>query len=473
MTDERYNGKPKQRPRRPVGVDQDPPHKIDIEERFVGSLMCWPEQLDAVTLICKPTDMYRSTHEIIYQALIELHSRNAPIDMMLLCEHLDRTGKLELVGGDSEIRDLATKHPLSIHILEDAHKIAEYAIVRRLIQAANEIRLDAYAYQESADDLAAKAQQAIYLASEGTQATPVITLTENLSDTVRKIALRSERVIEGVKTGLTRFDNFIGSYLRNGDYVIVAGRPGSGKTSLALRILETCAIQIHKPALFISLEMGDEAVGERFLSSMAGIESNRLKMAWLLSKEEKEAIGGACEILKSDLVRIVFEGKLSASQIVALARREKRVNDIRLLIIDYIQNIKGTGLKEGRIERRDEVAKISDMMKDLGKTLQIPVIALAQLNRQPEGRKDHRPIMSDLKETGQLEADADMVVFTYRDEYYDPQLNVGVAELIIAKNRNGPTGTIGVAFEKRFARFDDLTPDRQREWDEAQKSKYN
>ena len=436
-----------------------PPQSIDAEESILSAILIDNDTLLEVLDVLAPKDFYRSAHQKIYYAITELFTKNEPVDLVTLANILKEKGQLEEIGGATYLARLVDVVPLAVNAQHYAKIVHDKACLRRLIEKANEIAKRCFDDQGNVDDVIDFAESSIFEISENKIKPafyPLGKIIESSIDMLEELQ-GNKALVTGVATGYPLLDNKTAG-LQRSDLIILAARPSMGKTALALNISRNTAVDFGIPVAIFSLEMSKEQLSMRMLCSEASVDSSRIRSGFI-GKENWVDITDAAGILSEAPIYIDDSPDLSALEIRAKARRLKMDKDIGLVIVDYLQLMKG----RHSAERRElEISEISRSLKALAKELDIPVLALSQLNRKLEDRSDKRPMLSDLRESGALEQDADVVVFIYRDEEYNKDINnpnSGKAEIIIAKQRNGPTGTVPLAFLKAYTRFESLAPE--------------
>jgi replicative DNA helicase len=449
----------------PSGKDaehlQTPPQNIEAEESLLSAILGDNTALLEVVEILSPEDFYRSAHQKIYAAMAELFDRNEPIDTVTVKNRLKENGQLEQVGGAASLARLWDIPP-AVDAAHYANIVHDKAVLRRLIEKSNAISKRCFLEQGGAEEIVdfaeasvfevtdKKARQAFYPLSK------LITANFDFLEEKQK----NKSLVTGVPTGFTHLDNLT-SGLQNSDLIILAARPSMGKTALALNIARNAAVDGGVPVAIFSLEMSKEQLSLRMLCAEARIDSSRLRSGFF-SKEDWDRLTDAADCLSAAPIFIDDSASLSAMEVRAKARRLKMDKNLGLIVIDYLQLMQG----RADAERRDlEISDISRSLKALAKELELPVLALSQLNRMLEQRTDRRPRLSDLRESGALEQDADVVAFIYRDEVYNKEENnpaKGKAEILLAKQRNGPTGEVVLAFLNAYTRFENLAPEAVR-----------
>lgn len=435
------------------------PQALEAERSVLGGLLVDNSSWDHVASFLCPEDFYHAGHRIIFAAIELLGKRNQPFDIVTLAELLKERGELEQVGGEGYLFELAQAVPVLSNVVAYANLVHNRALQRRIIQLSQHLAQEAFNLGErTVEDLVSEAEQQIFqLADKRANGHSGPVAINNL------VAAASERIdtlyhsnenLTGLATGFVDLDELT-SGLQEGELVIVAGRPSMGKTSFAMNIVENVAIKLQKPVLVFSMEMPGEALAMRMLSSLGRIDQRRVRTG-KLTDEDWPRLGSAVGMLSEATLFIDETPALSPADILSRARRlVKTQKQLGVIVIDYLQLMVIPGFKEGRVA---EITEISRALKALAKELRVPVVALSQLNRGLEQRMDKRPQMSDLRESGAIEQDADLILFIYRDEVYrEDSPDKGVAEIIIAKQRNGPIGKIKLTFLGQYTRFENFT----------------
>lgn len=430
------------------------PHNIEAEEAILGSLLIDPDAIIRVSTFLKPTDFYVERHEWVYESVLDLHERREPADLVTLSDELERRGQLTEIGGAAYLTGLINATPTSIHVEYYARIVERTAVLRRLIEAASKIAQLAYQDTEDADMVVDRAEEIIFAISErraDRDLRPIREVLDAFYDRVEYLHQHQGEVI-GIPTGLADLDKLLGG-LQRSDMVVMAGRPGMGKTSLALSIALQAARQYQKRVAIFSLEMSDEQLVQRLVSAETGIDSQRLRLG-NIKADEWPTFYQAIRLLSETSIFIDDTPAISALELRSKARRLHAEHGLDLLIVDYLQLMSGGSRSENR---QQEISFISRSIKGLARELNIPILALSQLSRQVESRADKHPMLSDLRESGSIEQDADVVLFIYRDEVYNPDTEFpNIAEIIVGKHRSGPTGIFSVYFKKHLAQFVDL-----------------
>ena len=439
-----------------------PPHSIEAEQSVLGGLMLANESWDQVADRISAADFYRHDHRLIFSAIEGLANERKPFDVITLSDALRRTDSLEAAGGLAYLGRIAKDTPTAANIRAYADIVRERSILRQLIAVGTEIASDAYETDgRSAKDLLDSAEQKVFAISEqisrgqrGYQ--KISSLLAGVVDRIAEL-FDKDSPITGLASGFSDFD-MLTSGLQPSDLVIVAGRPSMGKTSFAMNIAEHVAIDSRRPVLVFSMEMPAEQLALRMMSSLGRINQHRVRTG-KLQDEDWPRLTSAIGMLSEDTRMYIDDSPaLSPAELRARARRLKREEgDLGLVLVDYLQLMQMPGSSENRAQ---EISEISRGLKGLAKELDVPVVALSQLNRGVEQRPNKRPVMSDLRESGSIEQDADVIVFIYRDEVYrEDSPDKGTAEIIIAKQRNGPIGTVRLTFLGEYTRFENFAPD--------------
>lgn len=434
--------------------DKTPPHNIDAEQSVLGALLLDNSAISRVLRFLSPEDFYLESHRVIFQTLLELEDDGQAADLVTVTEKLRRKNQLEKVGGTTYVATLTNIAPTSANVEYYARIVEEKSLLRNLINLAVRIAGMGYEGSEDAQRLMEEAERMLLELGSRRTSTVFASISEVLLDTFKHLEFLHQHKgeITGTPTGFYDLDR-ICQGLHPGDLIIAAGRPSMGKTSLGMCIAYQAAKATQKPVAIFSLEMSKEQLVQRMLCAEAMVDQHKLRGGFISDHDWGKLNNQAREMAKLPIF-IDDSGVLTVRQIRAKARRMHMENGLGLIVIDYLQLMQGTGRTENR---QQEIAAISRALKGLAKELHIPVLALAQLSRSVEQRQDKRPIMSDLRESGSLEQDADVVMFIYRDEYYNPETEkTGIAEIIISKQRNGPTGVVELAFLKEYTRFMNL-----------------
>ena len=448
----------------PLKIEKDPsfyhvpPQSLEAEESILSAILVDNDTLPEILEILSPQDFYRSSHQKMFTAITELFSKDEPIDLVTLTNILRERGWLEGIGGATYLANLVDTVPFAVNAQYYAKIIHEKACLRKLIEKSNAIAKRCFEDRGDVESVIDFAESSIFEISENKIKPAFYPIGKIIEVNIDALEERqgNKALVTGVPTGFTKLDELTAG-LQKSDLVILAGRPGMGKTAFALNIAKNSAVDANVPVAIFSLEMSKEQLSFRMLSSEARIDSSRLRRGFI-TQDDWIKITDAAGFLSQAPIFIDDSPNITVLEIRAKSRRLKMESDIGLIIIDYLQLMKG----RASAERRDlEISEISRCLKALAKELDIPVLALSQLNRKLEERSDKRPQLADLRESGALEQDADVVAFIYRDELYhkdENNPNKGKAELIIAKQRNGPTGIATLTFLDTYTRFENYSP---------------
>lgn len=438
-----------------------PPHSAEAERSLLGGLLldrrAWDQIADAVSI----EDFYRADHRLIFEAVAVLVERNQPPDAVTISEQLQRQGQLEAAGGPAYLARLVEETPSAANIRAYAKIVREHAMLRQLIEIGGDIAASAHGTEGlSAAELVDRAEQKVFeIADRGQRrGSGFVSLKQILPKTIDRLDMlsHSDSEITGIATGFDKMDEMTAG-LQRGDLIIIAGRPSMGKTSLAINIAENAAIAHKIPTAIFSMEMSAEQLAFRMIGSIARVSQSRLRTGRLSDVEDWPRIDSAVAVMSEAPIYIDDSGALSPTEVRARARRLKREFGVGLIVLDYLQLMQVTGTTENRAT---EISEISRSLKALAKELDVPLIALSQLNRSVEQRPDKRPVMSDLRESGAIEQDADLIVFIYREEVYQPDTQrKGIADIIIGKQRNGPVGDFSLTFLGEYTKFENYAPD--------------
>ncbi len=440
-----------------------PPQALEVESAVLGAMMMDADAVGDVVEVLASDDFYKPAHRKIYEAMLMLFNRNEPIDLATVRAELENTGQLEKCGGPAALIDIADSVLTSAYAGAHARLVQDKAVMRRLISAATKIAQDCHTAPGDVGDLLDEAEASIFAISESRAKQDFVALADILPSTFEDIEEyhRKGGGITGMATGFDELDQMTAG-LHPADLVILAGRPSMGKTALALNMIEHIAIDQGKACAFFSLEMSKEQLAQRMLCSRARINAHSMRTGRLRANEYS-ALSIAVGPLSEAPVFIDDTASVGILELRAKARRLKAQHDLQLVVIDYLQMMHGPRSMENR---QQEIALISRSLKGLAKELSVPVLALSQLSRQVEQRGgERRPQLSDLRESGAIEQDADLVMFVYRPERYEIKEDSSgrsmenVAEIIVGKQRNGPTGTVRLTFLKDYARFENMSRD--------------
>jgi replicative DNA helicase len=444
--------------RHPDLLSKLPPQSIEVEQGVLGAILLDQEALIRVLDILHEQDFYQDGHRWIFRVMVDLFEDNAPIDVLTVSERLKKQERLDNIGGSAYLAELTEMIPTAAHVLHHAHIVREKSILRALIQSATTIVAESYEAAGDVDVLLDRAEQIIFEISQRRTSVGFANINSILKGSFKRIEQLYERkeLVTGVPTGFTDFDRRT-SGLQPSDLIIIAGRPGMGKTSFALNIAQHVGTLVGRPVAVFSLEMSKEQLVTRMLCAQARVDSNNLRTGYLRRDDWPLLTKAAGELSEARIYIDDTPAQTSLDVRTKSRRLKAELGDLSLIIVDYLQLMQGRARTENR---QQEIAEITRALKGLAKELEVPVIGLSQLSRAVEQRRPPRPQLSDLRESGAIEQDADVVALIYRDEVYDEETNEkGVAEIIIAKQRNGPTGVVRLSFQGQFTRFGNLADD--------------
>lgn len=446
-------------------LSRTPPQDIDAEESLLSAIFINNDRLSDIIDILSADDFYKGAHKKIFTAMIELELKDEPADLVTVANRLKEKKEFESIGGASYLATISDAAPIAVNAVHYAKIIKGKAALRRLISASSGIIERCVAGKGDFEDILDYAESKIFQISEKKSGSAFQSLGDLINLNIDKLEEQQEKGggLSGLSTGYKRLDKII-SGLQKSDLIILAARPSMGKTAFALNIARNVAVEERKPVAVFSLEMSDEQLSMRLLTGEARIDANRLRTGFI-SQEDWQDTTDAAGIISDLPIFIDDTPNITAMEIRTKARKlYQKQNDIGLIIIDYLQLMKSPF----KTDRRDlEIAEISRSLKALAKELSVPVIAVSQLNRMLEQRSNKRPMLSDLRESGALEQDADIVAFIYRDDVYNTEPDnpeKGKAEIIVAKNRNGATGKSVMRFLGQYTRFEELAPDSYQEF---------
>ena len=434
-----------------------PPHSVEAEQSLLGGLMLDQRAWDQIADIVSAEDLYRADHRLIFSAVAALVERNQPPDAVTVSEHLQRLGELEAAGGLPYLARLVQDTPSAANIRAYARIVRERAMLRQLIEIGGDIAASAHGSEGlSVDEIVDAAEQKVFeIADRGQRrGAGFKSLKQILPGTIDRLDMLSHSTSEitGISSGFAEMDRMTAG-LQRGELIIVAGRPSMGKTTLAMNIAENAAIGGQVPTAIFSMEMSAEQLSFRMIGSIGRVNQTRLRTG-KVTEQDWSRIDSAVSLMSAAPIFIDDSGALTPTEVRARARRLKREHGLGLIVVDYLQLMQVTGTVENRAT---EISEISRSLKALSKELDVPVIALSQLNRSVEQRQDKKPVMSDLRESGAIEQDADLIVFIYREEVYEPDTpRKGIADIIIAKQRNGPVGEFHLTFLGEYTKFENL-----------------
>lgn len=448
-------------------LDRQPPFNLEAEMGVLGSILLMPEACDDVAMILRPEDFHDDANQRLFENMLGMHDEGRKIDVTLLTERLKSNGVYELIGGAAYLVKVANSVPNAAHAVYYSNIVREKATFRSLINASTEILRDAYDETNEAKELLSQAEQRIFSILDARGSSKVSNIRDILHEAMDRLDAisRGEHTNGAVESGFADLDALTGG-LHQSELIILAARPSMGKTALAMNIAENVAMKFEVPTLFVSLEMSSIELADRLLCSIARVNGHRLRNGTLSQQDKRRLVDKAAEISTAPLF-VDDSPSRTVTEIAAAARRiRRREGTLGLIVIDYLQLIEPDNPKD---PRQEQVAKVARRLKGLARELEVPVLCLAQVSRQAEDSKFHRPRLSHLRESGAIEQDADVVMFVHREEYFksgeEQEQYAGQAEVIIAKQRNGPTGDVELVWRKEFTRFEDKAPDRYGEFD--------
>lgn len=437
-------------------LDRQPPRNLEAERGVLGSILLLPDCCDDVALILRADDFYDEAHRKLYQCMLDMHTGGQRIDTTLLVERLRSCGDLEMVGGLTYLAEVARAVPNAAHAIYYANIVRDKSTLRQLILSGTEILRDAYDDASEPREMLSRAEEKIFAILDKRGGGEVASIADILHEALVRIdaRMKHEHATGGIETGFTDFDALTGGF-HDSELIILAARPSMGKTALAMNIAEYVSLELKVTTLFVSLEMSSLELGDRLLCSAARVNGHRLRNGTISNDDRRKLVEKAAEISQAPLF-VDDTPARTMTEIAAAARRLKRRNKLGLVVIDYLQLIEPDNPKD---PRQEQVAKIARRLKGLARELKVPVLCLAQLNRQAEISRESRPRLSHLRESGAIEQDADVVMFVHREEYYctndeDRARVAGQAEIILAKQRNGPIGEAKLHWQHEFTRFD-------------------
>ena len=432
-----------------------PPHDDEAEQAVIGSMMTDKDAVISAIEVLKPEDFYRDDNKTIYGAIMNLYAKAEPIDIITLKDELTSIGKLEPIGGLEYLVSLPEKVPTTANVEKYIKIVEEKSILRSLIKTANQLIEIGYNQNEEVEVLMDNAEKKIFDLMQRKSQKGYSSIRDILVDSFTELEqlYNQKQHITGVATGFIDLDNKTAGF-HNSDLVLIAARPAMGKTAFALNIATYAAVNANTPVVVFSLEMSKEQCANRILCSQAMVDSEKVSKGDISDEEWSKLAVASGELSESAGIFIDDSAGINIAEIRAKSRKLKLEKNIGLVVIDYLQLIQGSGNTKSR---EQEIAEISRSLKILAKEINVPVIALSQLSRAPEARPDHRPMLQDLRESGSIEQDADIVMFLYRDDYYNPETEAkNIAEVIIAKHRGGSTGTVKLAWLGDYTKFANL-----------------
>jgi replicative DNA helicase len=436
-------------------LDRLPPHNLDAERGVLGSILLDPNLCDEVVLVLRADDFYADAHRKLFAHVVEMHDDGKRIDATLLIERLRQKGDFEAIGGAAYLAEIVHGVPVAAHCLHYARIVRDKAMLRDLIHTSTEILRDAYDPTLEPEELVSRSEERIFAVHDQRAGDQVASINEVLLKAFDEIDRRMQGGAAGVPTGFADLDELTGG-LHKSELVILAARPSMGKTALAMNIAEHVAVKAGVPTLFVSLEMSRQELAQRMLCSRGRINGKKFRSG-ILSAQDRGKLVEASSVLSKAPLYVDDTPSRTITEIAACSRRLKRKQNLGFVVIDYLQLIEPDNPKD---PRQEQVAKIARRLKGMARELEVPVLCLAQLNRQAEVAKDSRPKLSHLRESGAIEQDADVVMFIHREDYglsadeAQEQNAAGKAELIVAKQRNGPVGDVPLIWRKEFTTFE-------------------
>jgi replicative DNA helicase len=451
---EPYNTPMEQIPSSPSQAKRIPPNNTEAEQCVLGAILQQPGIMTKAVDIIAADDFYLDTHKTIFKSMVTLFEKNEPQDMITIINHLTSTNKLEASGGPAYVAALTDTVPLASNIIHYAKIVREKSILRQLITTTTSIASRCYDEQDDIDRLLDDVETTVFEISSSKGGSKFEALSDIMKGTFDKVTALAERkeFITGVPTGFEQFDQMTAG-LQPSDLIIIAGRPSMGKTAIAMNIVQNTAMQHQVPVAVFSLEMSKHQLAMRLLCSVSKVDSNNVRTGHIRETDWPKLTRATGELTKAPIF-IDDTAGITVLEMRAKARRLKLEHNIGMVVVDYLQLMKGRGES-----REQEISEISRSLKAMAKELDIPVVALSQLNRSLESRTNKRPILSDLRESGAIEQDADVICFIYRDEVYnksEDNINKGTAEFIIGKQRNGPIGMVKLSFIGKYTTFENL-----------------
>jgi replicative DNA helicase len=435
-----------------MDIQKIPPHDEDAEEAVIGSMLTDKDAVIAAIEVLKPEDFYRDDNKTIFEAEASIYAKGEPIDFITVKEELISMGKFDAVGGNEYLATLTDKVPTTANIEKYVKIVEDKSLLRTLIKTANELIDLGYSQNEEIESLMDSAEKKIFDIMQRKSQKGYSSIKDILVDSFTQLQelYNNKQHITGVPSGFIDLDNKTAGFHKS-ELILIAARPAMGKTAFALNIATNAAVQANIPVVVFSLEMSKEQCANRILCSQAMVDSQKVSKGDISDEEWEKLAVASGELSESSGIFIDDTAGITVAEIRAKCRKLKIEKNIGLIVIDYLQLIQGSGKSSSR---EQEIAEISRSLKILAKEIDVPVIALSQLSRAPEARTDHRPMLQDLRESGSIEQDADIVMFIYRDDYYNPQAEqTNIAEIIIAKNRSGPVGTTELLWMPSFTKF--------------------
>ncbi len=449
----------------PPQTDRVPPHDLDAEMSLLGSMMLSREAIGAILPIIPTYEaqrFYQPAHQELFTVLCDLYDQNKPIDLVVVKDELLRRNGMEMVGGEAYLIDLVQSVASWVNAEQYAHIVRDKSMLRDLIGCAGYIVNDAYACADNAREVLDRAEQALFKTTEQRVSGQAVSLKDTIADIFRLIEERGDHFLSGLASGFIELDELTSGF-QPGELIIIAARPSIGKTAFGLNVAERMAVDEKLPVAFFSMEMSRQQIAQRILCARGRMDSHKMRRG-MITEDEIAQLAYVCQDLEQAPLFIDDTSGMSVQELRAKTRRLHLKHDIRCVFVDYLQLMYAPNVNRNVANRQEEIAAISRGLKALARDLNIPVVAMAQLNRASEAREGHRPRMSDLRESGALEQDADVVMLLHREEYHLIQLGKevpdkvkGLAEVVLAKQRNGPTAIVKLHFNVQQTRFDNLS----------------
>lgn len=434
------------------------PNSVDVEASLLGSILIDPDAIVKIADTVRPIDFYDDRHRVIYEACLRLYEQQSPIDVITLSEELKADGSLKEVGGVSYVTQLTNTVPTATHVEQYAAIVATKSIRRRLIAASNEIAQIGYDEKRTIAELVEEAETKLFEVSQRHVKNDIISMEDILSDSFERLddLHKDKGTLRGIPTGYKDVDAMLAGFQRS-DLIILAARPSMGKTALALNFAQNIAVESGQSVLMFSMEMSKEQLVDRLLASEAGVNSWNLRTG-NLSDSDFEKIGHAMGVLSEARLYIDDSPGITVSELRTKARREAHKRELGLIVVDYLQLMSGGSKFGGSDNRVQEISEISRGLKGVARELNVPVLALSQLSRSVESRSPQIPQLADLRESGSIEQDADVVAFIYREDYYNPEESdrPNIMDIFIKKHRNGPTGKVELYFDRERQKIKSL-----------------
>lgn len=440
-----------------ISLEKIPPQNLEAEEAVLGSMLLDENAVAVAAERLDSASFYKDTHRKIFEAILSLYNANKAVDLITLCDELKKNGLLEAIGGVSLLTALVNSVPTAANINHYVAIVKEKGILRTLINNSTRIISLCQESEGNIDGLVDEAERLVFEVSDRKSHGTYLHLKEIVKDSIETIdqLYQKKAHVTGIPTGFIDFDIKTAG-LQSSDLIVIAGRPSMGKSALAIGITEYAGVIEKVPLVIFSLEMSKEQLVQRMLCAHAKVDAHKVRTGYLAVSDWPRLTAAAGKLSEAPIF-IDDTPAISVMELRAKARRLKSHQDIQLIILDYLQLMRGSGVSSSIENRQQEVSEISRSLKALARELRVPIVAISQLSRAVEARTDHRPQLSDLRESGAIEQDADVVVLILREEYYNPSAeNQGLAEIIIAKQRNGPVGSFKLAFIKEYTRFENL-----------------